>query len=177
MPFHKILVPTADTVRYNFILECTVQQKYPALLVGSVGTGKTSLALNLLRNLDPTEWTNLTIYMSAQTTSNNVQDIIEGRVEKRTKDTFVPVGGEKMLTFMDEFNMPAKDSSGSQPPLELIRQWLEYGFWYDRLKQTRKKIKGMQLMVAMGIPGGGRMVISRRLQAHFHQIAVTFPTV
>ncbi|CAH8498270.1 unnamed protein product [Heterobilharzia americana] len=176
IPFHKILIPTVDTVRYNFLLDCTVKQKYPALLVGSVGTGKTSLALNLLRNLDSTEWTNLTIYMSAQTTSSNVQDIIEGRVEKRTKDTFVPVGGGKMLTFMDEFNMPAKDSSGSQPPLELIRQWLEYGFWYDRLKQTRKKIKGMQLMVAMGIPGGGRMVISRRLQAHFHQIVVTFPT-
>ncbi|KAK4469213.1 hypothetical protein MN116_006788 [Schistosoma mekongi] len=176
VPFHKILVPTVDTIRYNFLLDCTVKQKYPALLVGSVGTGKTSLALNLLRNLDPTRWINLTINMSSQTTSNNVQDIIEGRVEKRTKDTFVPVGGGKMLTFMDDFNMPAKDSSGSQPPLELIRQWLEYGFWYDRVKQTKKKIKGMQLFAAMGTPGGGRMVLSQRLQARFHQIAVTFPT-
>ncbi|VDP42904.1 unnamed protein product [Schistosoma mattheei] len=176
VPFHKILVPTADTIRYNFLLDCTVKQKYPALLVGSVGTGKTSLALDLLRNLDSTQWINLIINMSSQTTSNNVQDIIEGRVEKRTKDTFVPVGGGKMLTFMDDFNMPAKDSSGSQPPLELIRQWLEYGFWYDRAKQTRKKIKGMQLFAAMGIPGGGRMILSQRLQAHFHQIVVTFPT-
>ncbi|CAH8511548.1 unnamed protein product [Schistosoma rodhaini] len=176
VPFHKILVPTADTIRYNFLLDCTVKQKYPALLVGSVGTGKTSLALDLLRNLDSTQWINLIINMSSQTTSNNVQDIIEGRVEKRTKDTFVPVGGGKMLTFMDDFNMPAKDSSGSQPPLELIRQWLEYGFWYDRTKQTRKKIKGMQIFAAMGTPGGGRMILSQRLQSHFHQIVVTFPT-
>ena len=54
---------------------------------------------------------------------------------------YVPVGGKKLLTFMDDLNMPAKDTFGSQPPLELVRQWLDYGFWYDRLKQTVKKIK------------------------------------
>lgn len=59
--------------------------------------------------------------MSAQTTSNNVQDIIESRVEKRTKGVYVPLGGKKLLTFMDDFNMPAKDTFGSQPPLELIK--------------------------------------------------------
>ena len=59
--------------------------------------------------------------MSAQTTSNNVQDIIESRVEKRTKGVYVPLGGKKLITFMDDFNMPAKDTFGSQPPLELIK--------------------------------------------------------
>lgn len=29
-----------------------------------------------------------------------------------------------------------KDLFGSQPPLELLRQWIDYGCWYDRLKQT-----------------------------------------
>lgn len=37
--------------------------------------------------------------------------------------------------------MPAKDTFGSQPPLELIRQWIDYGFWYDRQKQTPKFVK------------------------------------
>ena len=37
--------------------------------------------------------------------------------------------------------MPAKDTFGSQPPLELIRQWVDYGFWYDRMKQTVKHVK------------------------------------
>ena len=70
-----------------------------------------------------------------------MQDIIESRVEKRTKGVYVPIGGKKLLTFMDDFNMPAKDTFGSQPPLELMKLWLDYGFWYDREKQTQKYIK------------------------------------
>ncbi len=81
------------------------------------------------------------IFPILQTSSNNVQDIIESRVEKRTKGVYVPIGGKKLLTFMDDFNMPAKDTFGSQPPLELMRLWLDYSFWYDRLKQTVKYIK------------------------------------
>lgn len=54
---------------------------------------------------------------------------------------YVPVGGKKLLTFMDDLNMPAKDTFGSQPPLELMRHWIDYGFWYDRQKQTVKQIK------------------------------------
>ena len=76
-----------------------------------------------------------------QTSSNQVQNIIESRVEKRTKGIYVPVGGKKMVCFMDDFNMPAKDDFGSQPPLELIKLWLDYGFWYDRQKQLVKYVK------------------------------------
>ena len=62
-------------------------------------------------------------------------------MEKRTKGVYVPIGGKKLLTMLDDFNMPAKDTFGSQPPLELIKLWLDYGFWYDRMKQTQKYIK------------------------------------
>ena len=35
----------------------------------------------------------------------------------------------------------------------------------------------MLLITAMGPPGGGRMVISRRLQSRFNMINMTFPQV
>lgn len=70
-----------------------------------------------------------------------MQEIIESRVEKRTKGVYVPMGSKKMITFMDDLNMPAKDTFGSQPPLELMKLWIDYGFWYDRLKQVVKHIK------------------------------------
>lgn len=184
-PFYKIMVPTVDTVRYNYLVSALVANQNPTLLVGPVGTGKTSIAQSVLQSLPSSQWSVLTVNMSAQvrrgaqalpafralprdpsarrhssrtpsfsretqaftpcpfhqTTSNNVQSIIESRVEKRTKGVYVPLGGKSMVTFMDDLNMPAKDVFGSQPPLELIRLWLDYGFWYDRSKQTIKYIR------------------------------------
>lgn len=70
-----------------------------------------------------------------------MQEIIESRVEKRTKGVYVPIGGKKMVAFLDDLNMPAVDEFGSQPPLELLRLWIDYGFWYDRQKQTQTCIK------------------------------------
>ncbi|XP_074081620.1 dynein axonemal heavy chain 2 isoform X1 [Macrotis lagotis] len=175
-PFYKIMVPTVDTVRYNYLVSALVASQNPILLVGPVGTGKTSIAQSVLQTLPSNQWAVLIVNMSAQTTSNNVQSIIESRVEKRTKGVYVPFGGKSMITFMDDLNMPAKDTFGSQPPLELLRLWIDYGFWYDRGKQTIKYVRDMFLMAAMGPPGGGRTVISSRLQSRFHLINMTFPT-
>ncbi|XP_076323890.1 dynein axonemal heavy chain 2-like [Tachypleus tridentatus] len=113
--------------------------------------------------------------MVPKTSSHNVQEIIESKLEKRTKETYVPFGGKKLMTFMDDFNLPHKDVFGSQPPLELIRIWLDYKFWYDRRKQIVKYIQNMFLLAAMGCPVGGRNTISQRLQNHFNLINVTFP--
>ncbi|XP_077117756.1 dynein axonemal heavy chain 2 [Ranitomeya variabilis] len=175
-PFYKIMVPTVDTVRYQFIVNALVSNHIPVLLVGPVGTGKTSIAQSVLQSLDASKWALLTVNMSAQTTSNNVQNIIESRVEKRTKGVYVPAGGKQLLTFMDDLNMPAKDTFGSQPPLELLRLWIDYGFWYDRQNQSIKYVKDMLILAAMGPPGGGRTAISGRLQSRFNLINMTFPS-
>lgn len=67
-----------------------MRKKQPVLLVGPVGTGKTSTVQKALDVLDRNNFLLLTINMSAQTSSNNVQETIEGRLEKRTKDLYVP---------------------------------------------------------------------------------------
>ncbi|XP_039997326.1 dynein heavy chain 2, axonemal [Xiphias gladius] len=173
-PFYKIMVPTVDTVRYNFLVKALVLGQYPVLLTGPVGTGKTSVAQSAMQGLD-NKWTALTVNMSSQTTSNNIQAMVESRIEKRTKGVFVPAGGKRLLCFLDDLNMPAHDLFGSQPPLELLRLWIDYGFWYDRQKQTLKFVKDMFLLASMGPPGGGRTHISGRLQSRFNLINMTSP--
>ncbi|KAG6541325.1 hypothetical protein Mapa_017267 [Marchantia paleacea] len=112
---------------------------------------------------------------SAQTSSNSLQETIEGRLEKRTRGVFAPPGGKKLVCFLDDLNMPKKSVFGFMPALELLKLWIDNGFWYDRMKQEVKQIKNCQLLCAMAPPGGGRSKISLRVQACFSLLNVTTP--
>ncbi|KAG7251417.1 hypothetical protein CRUP_029840 [Coryphaenoides rupestris] len=60
------MVPTVDTVRYHFLAGALVAGRYPVLLTGPVGTGKTLVAQGVLQSLEPSEWAVLTVNMSSQ---------------------------------------------------------------------------------------------------------------
>ncbi|MCO5578649.1 hypothetical protein L7F22_032493 [Adiantum nelumboides] len=117
----------------------------------------------------------MTINFSAQTSSNSLQEAVEGRFEKRTKGIYAPSGGKRLVCFLDDINMPKKSQFGFMPPLELLKLWIDNGFWYDRQKQEVKYLKNMQLVAAMAPPGGGRNFISQRIQACFSLVNFTTP--
>ena len=66
LPFFKLIVPTVDTVRYNFLVSNLIKALCPVMLVGPVGTGKTSVVENVLQKLDNRTYSVLTVNMSAQ---------------------------------------------------------------------------------------------------------------
>lgn len=174
LPFFKILVPTVDTTRYSYLLTNFMRAERHCLLTGDVGVGKTSVVFSSLQTLDE-GFVSSTMNFSAQTSSVKVSDGIESRVEKRTKDTFAPPGGKKLVVFIDDFNMPEKEIFFAQPPLEILRQWMQYEFWYDLKKQTQRFVKDVKLVAAMGHPGGGRTSISARTLHKFHVLNMSFP--
>ncbi len=61
-----MIVPTVDTIRYEYLIRNLLLQKHQVLLVGTVGTGKTTIAENVLNKLDSINYNSLIIHMSAQ---------------------------------------------------------------------------------------------------------------
>jgi len=125
-------VPTVDTTRTTWLLSVQAAIKRPVVLVGESGTSKSATIQNFLRDLSPDKNLLLNINFSSRTSSMDVQRTLEANVEKRTKDTFGPPPGKRLVVFMDDMNMPQVDTYGTQQPIALMKLLLERGGIYDR---------------------------------------------
>ncbi|XP_041853005.1 dynein heavy chain 10, axonemal [Melanotaenia boesemani] len=178
MKFADILVPTVDTTRANWIVEQMVKIKRPVLLVGESGTSKTATIHNFLKNINVDTKIPLVINFSSRTTSMDLQRNLEANVEKRTKDTFGPPMGKRLLIFVDDMNMPKVDDYGTQQPIALLKLLLDRGGIYDRGKELNYKIlKDLDFIAAMGKAGGGRNEVDSRFISLFSVFSSPFPTM
>lgn len=86
-----------------------------------------------------------------------------------------PEIGKRFVCFIDDLNMPKREEYGAQPPLELVRQFMDHKGWYERKSKEKpfNKIEDMVILSAMGPPGGGRAEITLRLQRHFNILTFT----
>ena len=173
--FFKIIVPTIDTERNKFVIKTLLMRKMLTLVGGATGTGKTVVSQQLLNALPSDSHGTMIMNFSSATTAATTQDIVESYMEKRSKNKLGPKGGKQLVCFVDDLNMPKKEEFGAQPPLEILREWIDYGGWYDRGKCAWRFVLDMQLLCSMAPPGGGRSVISERMQSRFNLINFTTP--
>lgn len=47
--------------------------------------------------------------------------VLQDGTEKRTKDTYGPPMGKRLMIFLDDLNMPRMDQYGTQQPIALLK--------------------------------------------------------
>ncbi|RLN55940.1 hypothetical protein BBJ29_006588 [Phytophthora kernoviae] len=178
--FTQVLVPTIDSERNAWLLDTLLRHHFHVLCTGDTGTGKSvSIKKKLLSGLNEPAGTSdappkfapsIFLNFSAQTSANQTQDLIEAKLDKRRKGVLGPPLGQSCVIFVDDLNMPAKETYGAQPPIELLRQWMGHGGWYNRKDNSFTQLVDIQFIAAMGPPGGGRTRITQRYVRYFNLI-------
>jgi hypothetical protein len=73
--------------------------------------------------------------------ARQTQDTVDSKVRKKVRNRFAPDNNKIGLIFVDDLNMPIRQDSGAQPPIELLRQWMDhqvFNFYYFISNLNRK---------------------------------------
>jgi len=167
--FSDLIVLTTESARTRFILKSLLKGSTHLLLMGQEGVGKTTSVLTELnRSFTSLQYTYIRLSMSAKTSANQAQLIIESKLEKKgRKSQYGPLKGRKGVIFVDDLNMPQKDPFEVQPAIELLRQWMDYGGWYG-IDNEHKFKSVVNVSFAGAITDFGRQSISERFMRHFN---------
>lgn len=170
----ELIVPTSEVVIQYFFMRNLLHRSIPILFVGPTGTGKSVIVLDYLEFLPRDRYIENIINLSARTSANQTQEIVMSKLDRRRKGVYGPQMGKKCVLFVDDLSMPIVEIYGAQPPIELIRQWIDHGHWYNLKDTTTLYLVDMFLICAMLPPGGGSNVVTPRLLRHMQIIGIDF---
>jgi len=179
LPYAQKIIPTKDSVCYRYLIKRLIENRKHVLTVGETGTAKSVTVQRLLSSGLEANFDAVFTGFSARTGANMIQDIIDDKFDKRRqgkKDGLEflmhgPPIGKVTAIFIDDMNMPKREVYGAQPPIELLRQWMDHQGWYDRKLHKFKYTVDVVFAAAMGPPGGGKQPVTNRLLRHYNFIS------
>jgi dynein heavy chain len=173
--FANLVVPSAETTRQKFLINLHRKTRRGLVFVGFAGTGKTTIIKDYFAEADKETTVCASMSMNSFTDSKALQQVLEGNVDKRMGKIFGPPSGKILMFFMDDLNMPKLDKYGTQSPICLIRQIIDYQLVFDRDHLEEKKTLQDIMFLGCLNPKSGSFIIDLRLSRHFTLIALGTP--
>lgn len=53
------------------------------------------------------------------------------------------------MVFVDDVSMPQAETYGAQPPIEVLRQGIDLGLWYDRKTNVAMHLIDVQVRILL----------------------------
>lgn len=173
IPFGEIFVPTVDTIKFEYLLKLNISAQKPTFLLGPTGVGKSVLVKNTISLLkEKSSLHPIFLTFSAQTSSLLTQNSIVSKLDQKRKDLLGGPGVNKVVIMIDDINMPNVEEFGAQPPIELIRQLIDGGYFYERSKYYQLRVMDTTIICCAAPPEGGRHPLPARFTRHFHMISM-----
>jgi dynein heavy chain len=79
---------------------------------------------------------------------DSLSRFFETKLEKKKADILGPFTGKKMVFALDDIHLSLVDEYGVQSPLELLRQVMDKGGFYDASKLYFKKVNNTQFIAS-----------------------------
>jgi dynein heavy chain len=168
-------VATEDTVCFARLSELCPTNKRNMMIVGPSGSGKSIILQNMLKEQEEQIYT-FVLTLSAQTSAIQIQETIETKMESKRKTLLGPPEGKTAAFFVDDIIMPKPEQYGAQPPLEVLRQVLGYGGFFNRKELYWVEVHGLTIVAACQPPGGGRNTPDNRLLSQFTTLYLNEPS-
>ncbi|KAJ8968036.1 hypothetical protein NQ317_017173 [Molorchus minor] len=167
----ELIIQTNQSCCQNFFLKTCLANQICILFVGPTGTGKTAVVLDHLLNMPKEKFLPNIINFSARTTSTLTQETVMSKLDKRRRGRVWSFDGEEMHPFCRRRRNATERGVGRSTPVELLRQWIDHGYWFDKDTSVLQLVDIM-FVGAMGVPGGGRNEITERLLRHMQIVCL-----
>ena len=166
-----VLVPTAASIRMEWMLHVLLAADVPALFCGPSATGKSAIITRCLERLDPATYHTVRVLLTGSATAAQTRSLIEAKLERKAKGVLAPPEGTRLVLFVDDVAMAAAEPSGAQPPVELLRQALAEEGWHDPIELDFKSVRQLSHLAAMVPPSAhARHGVSARFLRRYHLV-------
>ena len=169
LPIEQQMIPTQESSALIFLTKLLVHHHKHVLINGSESCK--TLTFKTLFNVifDKTKFSCHNLPLANCTTPSNLGKYMMAYMHKH-QGAFGPLPNQHLVFLLDNIGSVKPEVYGAQPPLELLRQFLDYGGWFNTATVEFMRVVNTTLCATMGPPGGGLFDIPQRLTHHFFLI-------